>query len=250
MQDTLRQAPFKLHGLSESKMVRRPRKIFLLNRLTEGEESNFEEIYAIDNIDYVIQAIDLADIFQKAIEPQDLRFNTEKAKQAIENYNNSLPPDEKKYKVAIMQTLNTTESQQHKQVSAMVGKLIQVLKDAIGVALNPTSIDQIAKGLEDAFTNLDEQKDDAWIFWEKKTGEKTTYQYNILFAVQDTTTGHLMVALPMGLEIEVYTNYEKVLGITIHDEESYTVRVKAMKVAQLLRADMGQLATRTRPSRG
>ena len=95
--------------------------------------------------------------------------------------------------------------------------------------------DRADDGLDqDALTDLKTQEEDAWIFWQTKKAEKTAYSYAILFAIEDSTTGRLMFALPMSMEIEVELDYKKVLWMTTKDKVSCSATVHSMKVAQIL----------------
>lgn len=206
----------------------------VLIRALDDLPQNFADIFAIDKIEYVEQAVALAALFNNALDMQTGIFDMAKAREIISVYNRDLPPEDARYKLAIMHELQTTLSQSNNVVSAMVDKVLEAIKSAIGVALGTTSAAQLTSAITDAFTDLKEQEGDAWIFWQKKTANKTTYSYTILFAIQDATTGRFMMCLPMSLLIEVDIAFEKVLWITLQDKTSYSVKVDAMKVAQVL----------------
>ncbi len=213
---------------------RRRRSPLILIRATAGLPEQFQEVMAIDDIDYATQAIGLTALFNGAIDNQTGRFQPAKARTLIEAFNNDLPAADSKYKIGIFNIHQSTITQTNALVSAMVDKVVAALKSAVGVALGTTTVEQLTNSITDAFTDLKGQEGDAWIFWQKKTGNKTTYSYAILFAIQDATTGHLMFALPMSLEIEVDVAFEKVLWITVQNKESYSVKLDVMKVGQIL----------------
>jgi hypothetical protein len=219
---------------SISQPRRRRRSPLILIRATANLPEQFQEIVAIDDIDYLTQAIGLTALFNGAIDNQTGRFEPARARALIESFNNDLPPAEAKYKIGIFNVHQSTLTQSNALVSAMVDKVLEAVKSAVGVALGTTTVDQLTKSITEAFTDLKSQEGDAWIFWQKKTANKTTYSYAILFAIQDATTGRLMFALPMSMEIEVDVAFEKVLWITVQDKESYSVKLDLMKVGQLL----------------
>jgi len=206
----------------------------VLIRALQDLPENFSDIFAIDKIEYVEQAVALAALFNDALDLKTGIFDMAKAREIIGVYNRDLPPEDARYKLAIMHELQTTLSQSNNVVSAMVDKVLEAIKSAIGVALGTTSAEQLTGAITDAFTDLKEQEGDAWIFWQKKTANKTTYSYTLLFAIQDALTGRFMLCLPMSLLIEVDVAFEKVLWITLQDRTSYSVRIDAMKVAQVL----------------
>ncbi|TDK37321.1 hypothetical protein E2F50_10625 [Rhizobium deserti] len=206
--------------------------VFLQAAVDQKEQ--YQEIMALDDIDYVTQALGIGALLNGAIDTATGRFDAGRARQLIVDFNQALPPADSKYKLAIMNSYQSTVSQENSVVSGMIDKILDVLKTAIGVALGQKSIDQITAAVTDAFTNLKSQDGDAWIFWQKREAHKTVYSYAILFAVQDESTGRVMLAFPMSLEIEVNVEFEKVLWITVKDSHNYSVKVDAMKIAQLL----------------
>jgi hypothetical protein len=207
--------------------------VIYLNATAEQPEQ-YQEIMAIDDIDYVMQALSISALLNGAIDIETGRFDSARGREIIRDYNQMLPAEDKKYQFALMNTYQSTVMQENSLVSGMIDKILDVLKNAIGVALGQSSVDQVTAAVTDAFTNLKSQDGDAWIFWEKKEAHKTVYSYAILFAIQDATTGKVMLAFPMSLEIEVNVEYERVLWITVTDKHSYSVKIDAMKIAQLL----------------
>ena len=212
---------------------RRRSKVIVI-QATAGMAEKFQEVTAIEDIDYLTQAIGFAALFNGAIDNVSGRFDPAKARMLIDGFNTNLPPEQARYKLGIFNVHQTKISQTNSVVSGMIDKILGALKGVVGVALGTVTVNQLTAAITDAFTDLQEQKSDAWIFWQKKDANKTTYSYAILFAFQDATTGHLMFVLPMSLEIEVEVAFEKVLWITIKDKESYSVKLDVMKVGQLL----------------
>ncbi|GEM_PF-3048464 len=223
-------AALPIPSLRRSPRARRP-VIYLKGAVEHPEQ--YQEIMSIKDPDHVAQGMAIGGLLTNAIDEFG-RFNAATARKLITDFNLSLPPAESRYSLVITDTLNTKLTQQNALVSVMIDSLLDVLKKVIGIALDPTAIGQIQAAVTDAFTNLETQQGDAWIFWEKKEQQKTVYSYALLFAIQDELTGYVMVALPMSLNIVVDVAFEQVLGITITNRESYSVTVEAMKVAQLL----------------
>lgn len=156
-------------GFHGSKRAMRPRKspVVFINT-TQDEAEQFQEIVAIDDIDYLTQAISLTALFNGAIDNTSGRFIPGKARELIANYNESLDVKSQPYKIGIFNTHQTTLNQQHSAVSAMINQILETLKKVMGVALGASSVAQMTAAITDAFTNLDEQSGDAWIFWEKR----------------------------------------------------------------------------------
>lgn len=199
------------------------RSVVLLAK-TEDDTLNFKEIYAISP-QYIGQAIEMSQVFQDAIDSQTLKFDFAKAIDIVKHH-----PE-----MAIVGTVNQTIQQSDAQVSVMVDKVTAILKDVVGIVLSPGQTQQITAAITSAFTNLSTQEGDAWIFWSKQEAHKTTYQYNILFAIQNETTGSIMLALPIGLTITVNIVKEQVLFITLQDVHEYDVSIQAIKVVEALK---------------
>ena len=113
--------------------------------------------------------------------------------------------------------------------------MLEILNKVLGVVLGEVPKAKLVESVTSAFTNLNEQKDSAWTFWEKSEAHKTTYQYNILFGVQSKDTGLFLYGLPMGMEINVDIEKERVLFITLKDKESYRVHLQSLSVVEMIK---------------
>ncbi len=200
--------------------------ILLLSSEEESKQINFKQIYSMDS-KYINQALEMSQVFQQAIEntSEGLKFNFTKALELINKHS----------EMAVVSTINQEIQQSNDQVSVMLDKLVNLLKQVTGVVLPEVQTQQFASTIKEAFSNLNTQKDEAWIFWQKKEGHKTTYQYNILFAIQNQNTGSVIIALPISLTITVNLEKEKVLLITLKDKHDYEVKVQAIEVVEALK---------------
>lgn len=131
--------------------------------------------------------------------------------------------------------VDQTISQTSSEVSVMVSKVIELLNSILHVTLTDTQKKSYEDSITEAFTNLSTQSEDTWIFWQHEEAHKTTYQYNIFFAMQNSETGNVMLALPMSLTINVNLEEERVLWITIRDKQSYEVNVQSIEVVEALK---------------
>ena len=192
---------------------------------TDKQELNFNTLFQVPPAN-VNQAIKMAQVFQDAIDGKNLEFNFEQALEIV-----------KKHKeMAVTGTVNQSIVKQDNKVSAMVDDVMKLLDTVVGVYLDketPT-YEKFKNTIEQGFTNLNKQKDGSWIFWSKESEHKTTYTYNILFAVANKDTGSVMAAAPIGLTITVDVNKEKVLWITTKDKHNYSVNVKSITVVEAL----------------
>lgn len=183
----------------------------------------FEEIFAVTDLQAARQAFEMARLFQGAVESNG-HFSLNNATQIARQQPN----------MQIVQPLDTTLGQNHDRVSEMINRVVGVLSNFLNMAIPPKQYEQLRASITYAFVNLNGQRTDGWIFYEKESKWSTTYQYNILYAVQNPSTGAFIYGIPMGMTIKVNREYERVLFITIKDEVSYTVRIEALKVLEPL----------------
>lgn len=198
----------------------------LLIRLT-SDETNYDEIYSITDMSVLPVAMKTAGIFQNALVPAEnnsLRFDVNKALDVIKQN-----PE-----LSVISYTDITKTTSSSQTSVMVDLVVDTIKTVLGIALAPVPLAKLSAAIESAYTDLHKEEGNAWIFWEKKQEKKTTYQYNITFAVQAGPSGAVLLTCPMGLTIDVDKEYERVLFITLKDTESYSTRIQALNTAQLV----------------
>lgn len=183
----------------------------------------FEEIFAVTDLQAARQAFEMARTFQGAVE-QHGHFSLDRATEIAR----------KQPQMRIVQPLDQTLTQHHDRVSEMVNPVVDVLNNLLGMAIPPKQYEQLRASITYAFVNLNGQRTDGWIFYEKETSWSTTYQYNIMYAIQNQATGEFVYGIPMGMTIQVNREYERVLFITLKDEVSYSVRIEALKVLEPL----------------
>lgn len=190
---------------------------------------NFKEIFAITDRTAATKAFQMSQFFQSALvqapdDPKTLEFDIIRAKSLVDA--NSL--------YAIIEFRDEKLTQQTAEVSAMVNMVVDYMKNILQVALTAAQTAAITTSISNVFTQLSPQKEEAWIFWKSEEANKTSYQYNIMFAIQNASTGLFLFGLPVGLTIEADIEKQQLLFITLKDKVSYEVRLQAMKVAQMI----------------
>ncbi len=202
----------------------------ILLQSSNNENIDFRQIYDIAP-QYVKQAMDMARVFQDAVVPvkidgkDSLKFDFDKALAQVKAHS----------EMAMVGIVNQTISQSSSQASSMVNKIIELVKNVLSVTLTEKQKETYEACITNAFTNLSTQSQDAWIFWQHEESHKTTYQYNMFFAIQNEDTGSVMLALPMSLTVTVNVEKEKVLWITIKDKHDFSVNVQAIQVVEALK---------------
>ncbi|SFX51285.1 toxin [Thermoactinomyces sp. DSM 45891] len=181
----------------------------------------YNYIYALD-ASLIEEAASLAAGFNGAINPLTLQFDLNKAIQIANDQH--MTTQAQLDKTVISQTI---------QVDNMVGKIMQAISQELNATFPEGQIaNQLTLAMTNVFTNLNMQDSSAWIFWKDEGAHSTTYLYNMLFAIQSGDIPDCIGCFPMGFEISVDIEKEKVLFITIKDEHTYSVRVTAIKAIQ------------------
>jgi hypothetical protein len=195
----------------------------------EAEQLKFKEIFAITDQRAATKALTMAQFFHGALveapdNPGTLEFDVVRAKSLVDA-NSSY---------ALVEFRDEKLTQQTAEVSAMVNMVVEYMHNILQVALTAAQTAAITTSITNVFTQLSPQKEDAWIFWKSEEAHKSSYQYNIMFALQNASTGLFIFGLPVGLTIEANINKQELLFITLKDKVSYEVRLQAMKVVQMI----------------
>nr|AJW76687.1 insecticidal crystal protein 6 [Bacillus thuringiensis] len=207
-------------------------RVVILQVNNPAQTNNSLDITQIENLNHLQQAIDLSNAFQDALVPTSSEFGNNTLRfdisRGLQIANHLIP------KAVTIDDKYSILTQSNNQVGIMVDRVTLELKTLFGISLSHSVSQQLTAAIRETFTNLNIQKNSAWIFWGKTTSAQTNYTYNILFAIQNAETGHFMAAIPMGFEITAYAVKEKVLFFTIKDYASYSVKIEGIKVAQPL----------------
>ncbi|SFX34688.1 toxin [Thermoactinomyces sp. DSM 45891] len=188
--------------------------IMLFSNLDSNDKYSF--IYAVDQ-SVINSALQEASVFNAAIDPVTNQFDLNKAVQLVSHNSRAI----------VAAQLDQTVISNTIQIDTMVNQVMDILKNYLKV---PFPEDQIAKALtvamQNTFTNLKTQEESGWIFWKDTSSYNTTYLYNILFCIQYTQD--ILSIVPMGFEISVDVEKEKVLWFTVKDTHEFSVKLTAL----------------------
>ncbi|OUB82181.1 toxin [Bacillus thuringiensis serovar medellin] len=190
------------------------------------------DVTQIEDITHLEQAIMLSNNFQAALIPTSLDFGRDTLRFDVEqgfNIANHLFP-----RAVDVNFISRTLSQNNNSINTMINMVLTELRLLLGISLANSVLQQLIAVITETFTNLNVQKESAWIFWGRETAQQTNYTYNILFAIQNAQTGNFMRAIPIGFEISTYAIRERVLFFTVRDYASYNVKIQAINVMQPL----------------
>lgn len=196
----------------------------------------FKPIFSIKNPAVAMQAMNLGAKLSEAVVTvkEDghsyAKFDENKALQIIHTADHSLDPS-KEIDIVVSNHLAIQETQAN--VGYMTQQVIESLREN-GIMITEQLENTYKNAIKNAFTNLAPQKSGSWIFWQKDEVHKTTYQYNMLFAIQNESTGLFLKALSLGLTITVDIDRKAVLGITTEDKNDYEVIIDFLELAQMI----------------
>ncbi|MFE9397107.1 Type-2Aa cytolytic delta-endotoxin [Streptomyces flavidovirens] len=124
------------------------------------------------------------------------------------------------------------------QETAPVSVMVLSLKEAVRQALplpcaNPVFWDKVEQALTEAFVDLGRQEGTHLSFY-REEADRTSYYYNLLFALQDEETGDSLYAIAFCANVTVALGAEDVRSLTVADTARYTIRLNAITVRQEL----------------
>ncbi|WKV52719.1 cytolytic delta-endotoxin [Dickeya fangzhongdai] len=177
---------------------------------------HFKTLFSVD-AKYIPQSLAISRVFQNAL-TSSLNFDTPKA-------------------IAVANAAGLTIEQLidfHIASDSPEKTIAQVsdhIDSVIGGSLSASLKNQIIDTIKTGFLNLHRNSESAWIFWSKESGSSTSYSYNLLFAIQQNQK---LIAIPLGMLVNVDVSEEKVLFITISSHAYYAVNLDGLKVSQAL----------------
>ncbi|OEJ28231.1 Type-2Aa cytolytic delta-endotoxin [Streptomyces agglomeratus] len=123
------------------------------------------------------------------------------------------------------------------QETAPVSVMVLSLKEAVRQALplpsaNPAFWDKVEGALTGAFVGLGGQEGTHLSFY-REEADRTSYYYNLLFALQDEETGDSLYAVAFCANVTVELGAREVRSLTTGDTARYTIRLNAITVRQV-----------------
>ncbi|MGA5407772.1 Type-2Aa cytolytic delta-endotoxin [Streptomyces lavendulocolor] len=120
------------------------------------------------------------------------------------------------------------------QETAPVSVMVLSLREAVRQALpqpfaNPAFWDRTERALTDAFVGLYGQTGTHLSFYREEP-DRTSYYYNLLFALQDDETGDAVHAVALCADVTVGLGPDAVRALTVEDTAPYAIRVNAITV--------------------
>ncbi len=199
----------------------------------------FKPIFSITNPAVAMQAMNLGSKLSEAVVKVTegghsyAKFEVGKALQIIHEADQSTNPSKE---IDIVESNHLAIQETQANVGYMTQAVVHALKEN-GIMITENLENTYKNAIKNAFTNLAPQKSGSWIFWQKDEVHKTTYQYNMLFAIQNESTGLFLKALSLGLTITVDIDRKAVLGITTEDKNDYEVIIDFLELAQMIHAN-------------
>ncbi len=181
----------------------------------------FKEIYTLENRKSQQEAFITTQILANAIEG-DGELNVDKV-MMIAKYNANL---------VISKVMNKLIVQAYSPITEIVDRIYSLVKTSLNVVLSKQEQFLIKQKIYEIFTNLYEQKQASWIFYQACSSRLTAYKYNLIFAVQNPFTNDSVHLLSMSLTVKIFRSSENILYLDKNDSISSSVKISCLKLIQ------------------
>ncbi|RST04187.1 Type-2Aa cytolytic delta-endotoxin [Streptomyces sp. WAC05374] len=183
------------------------------------EKTTFRPVFEVGS-SFMEQARGIEARFQHAIAPATVDFDFGEISRAASGI-----PDSSTVKIIRGWGLQETAP-----VSVMILSLREAVRQALPEPFaNPAFWAGVEGALTDAFVGLYDQTGTHLSFYREEP-DRTSYYYNLLFALQDEETGDAVHAVALCANVTVGLGPEKVRSLTVGDTAPYTIRVNAITV--------------------
>ncbi|WP_431784497.1 Type-2Aa cytolytic delta-endotoxin [Streptomyces chumphonensis] len=164
----------------------------------------------------------IADTFQHAIAPATVDFDFGEISRAA-----SRIPD-----ATTVRNVRGWGLQETVPVSVVVLSLMEAVRQALAEPFtNARFWARVEEALTGVFVGLGTQEGTHLSFYED-TPERTSYYYNLLFALQDEETGDAVHAVALCVDVRVASDGERVRALGVEDTARFTVRLNAIALRQ------------------
>lgn len=182
---------------------------------TSDSTPQFDTIYNLSGAQ-LVKAAQAANYLQSAI-GSDNKFNFITANYLV-NYRTDM---------TTLKTVDRTARRSDSNVDAMTNQVEYILDNYVNANLAPEVVYNLKQLIRKAYEVSYDKTNFLGLYYRKKA-RKTTYRYNIFYAL-DGDNGSLL-CLPISFTIEVDIYKKKILFITIEERRNYSCRVEAMEI--------------------
>ncbi|MFJ8648619.1 Type-2Aa cytolytic delta-endotoxin [Streptomyces sp. NPDC093546] len=188
-----------------------------------AEKTTFKPVFEVGP-SHREQARGIEGAFQHAIAPATVNFDFGEISRAASAIPNG----------STVKIIRGWGLQETAPVSVMVLSLTEAVRQALG---QPFANERFWAKVEEAFTGafvgLGEQEGTHLSFYEEGE-DRTSYYYNVLFALQDEETGDQLYAVALCLNATLGLGGEKLRALSVGDTAQCHLRVNAIAVRQPL----------------
>jgi hypothetical protein len=195
--------------------------------LSEDEILNYKPITMIEDPACAIEAMNLADILDGAVEVRSDNtafFNFQKATDIVKA-NKGL---------SIVGILNSNITKSNANYVEMSDAVAQTILSVLKAKIDDETKNAFKSIIQQCYTDTQKDEQKGWILWSKNTEHQSQYIYQLLFAIQNKNTGAFIYALPLALTVTVDKSKSKILGITIKDKSNYTCNIQGIQIVKLM----------------
>lgn len=195
-----------------------PRVLHLVGQ----DSAPFEEIFAVEDPAVLSRALEIIAAIQPAVDAEHV-FELSRAVEIVK-----ADPQ-----LVLLQLRDSSATYDHMRVERMVELVAGEINNLLAVALPDVTQEQLRATVTNIFTNLEPQQAEGWLHLEPR-GSSTSYQYNVVYVVQNQETGWLFYVAPLGLTITVDVDQQQLFSLALHDTVNYRIRLQAMTIGALV----------------
>ncbi|MBT2490794.1 Type-2Aa cytolytic delta-endotoxin [Streptomyces sp. ISL-96] len=185
------------------------------------EKTTFRTVFEVGS-SFMGRARDIEAGFQHAIAPATVDFDFGEISRAASGI-----PD-----CSTVKIIRGWGLQETAPVSVMVLSLKEAVRQALPLpTANPVFWDKVERALTEAFVGLGGQEGTHLSFYREEP-DRTSYYYNLLFALQDEETEASVYAIAFCANVTVALGPEQVRSLTVGDTARYAIRLNAITVRQ------------------
>jgi len=195
--------------------------------LSDNDVLDYKPIMMIEDPACAIEAMNLADILDGAVEvrPDNTAFfNFQKATDIVKANKG----------ISIVGILNSNITKSNANYVEMSEAVAQTILSVLKARIDSDTKAAFKNLIEQCYTNTQKDEQKGWILWSKNTEHQSQYIYQLLFAIQNKNTGAFIYALPLALTVTVDKSKSKIFGITIQDKSNYTCNIQGLQIVKLM----------------
>ncbi|RCX08079.1 toxin [Anaerobacterium chartisolvens] len=187
---------------------------------------DYKPIMSIEDPDCIIEAMNLADILDDAVEVKNNNafFDFQKAIDIVKANKG----------ISVVGILNSNITKNNANYVEMSEAVTQTILSVLKAKIDDGTKNVFQNLIQSCYTDTEKDEQKHWVLWSKNTEHQSQYVYQLLFAIQNKNTGAFIYALPLALTVTVDKSKSKFLGMTVKDKSNYSCNIQGLQIVKLM----------------